>query len=65
MEVMLKISRFNPESDQKPYFQEFTVAAQGRQTVLDALLLAREQDPRDCHSAARAAALFVVPAPSA
>jgi succinate dehydrogenase / fumarate reductase iron-sulfur subunit len=55
VEVILKISRFNPESDQKPYFQEFTVAAEGRQTVLDALLLARRQDPglsfrRSCRS---------------
>jgi len=56
MEMMLKIGRFNPEEDSVPYFQEFVMNLEGTQTVLDALLLAWQQDPslsfrRSCRSA--------------
>lgn len=56
MEVTLKICRFTPESDAVPYFDKFTVSVSDHQTVLDALLLAWQQDPglsfrRSCRSA--------------
>ncbi len=56
MEVVLKICRFDPEKDIVPFFQEFAVSLEGSQTVLDALLLAWQQDPtlsfrRSCRSA--------------
>ena len=35
--VTIRIQRFNPDVDQKPYLQEFTVAATKGQTILDAL----------------------------
>ncbi len=55
-DVVLNISRFNPEADPRPYFQEFTVTVEGHQTVLDAMLIAWRQDPglsfrRSCRSA--------------
>ena len=56
MNVTLEISRFNPEVDREPYFQEFRVTVEERQTVLDALLDAWRQEPglsfrRSCRSA--------------
>jgi succinate dehydrogenase / fumarate reductase, iron-sulfur subunit len=56
MEVVLKICRFDPKQDRAPVLQEFTVGVTGNQTVLDALLLAWQQDPtlsfrRSCRSA--------------
>jgi len=56
MEVVLKVCRFDPERDQKPYFQDFTVSVEEKETVLDALLKTRGQDPglsfrRSCRSA--------------
>ncbi|MDQ4045157.1 MAG: succinate dehydrogenase iron-sulfur subunit, partial [Chloroflexota bacterium] len=37
MDVTLRIKRFNPESDQKPHFEEYTVDVEGTDRVLDAL----------------------------
>jgi succinate dehydrogenase / fumarate reductase iron-sulfur subunit len=37
MELTLKIKRFNPETDKKPYYKEYTVQADGTDRVLDAL----------------------------
>jgi succinate dehydrogenase / fumarate reductase iron-sulfur subunit len=56
MDVELKICRYDPEKDTSPYFQELAVSIEGNRTVLDALLLAWEQDPtlsfrRSCRSA--------------
>jgi succinate dehydrogenase / fumarate reductase iron-sulfur subunit len=56
MSLSLKISRFNPEVDREPYFQEFRVEMAGCQTVLDVLMEAWRQDPglsfrRSCRSA--------------
>lgn len=56
MDVGLRVSRFSPEKDASPYFQDFTVNVQETQTVLDALLRAWQQDPslsfrRSCRSA--------------
>jgi succinate dehydrogenase iron-sulfur subunit len=56
MKVVLKICRFDPKEDILPFFQEFPVSMEGSQTVLDALLLAWQQDPtlsfrRSCRSA--------------
>lgn len=56
MDVTLNICRYNPQTDQQHYFQEFTVAVEPYQTVLDAMLKAWEQDPglsfrRSCRSA--------------
>jgi succinate dehydrogenase / fumarate reductase, iron-sulfur subunit len=56
MEMVLKICRFDPKQDSVPYFQEFVLTLEGTQTVLDALLLAWQQDPslsfrRSCRSA--------------
>lgn len=56
MEVTLKICRFDPEVDVRPYFQNFTVTVEKQETVLDALLQAWQQDPtlsfrRSCRSA--------------
>lgn len=56
MELTLKISRFDPDRDVEPCLQEFSVEIGERQTVLDALLLAWQQDPslsfrRSCRSA--------------
>jgi succinate dehydrogenase / fumarate reductase iron-sulfur subunit len=38
MEIILKIKRFTPESDEKPYFQECTVEANPHDRLLDALM---------------------------
>lgn len=56
MEVTLKIYRFNPEVNQNPYFQDFIVSANEKETVLDALFKAWQQDTslsfrRSCRSA--------------
>ncbi len=56
MEVTLKICRFTPGSDAGPYFEQFPMRVTETQTVLDALLLAWQQDPglsfrRSCRSA--------------
>lgn len=56
MDVELKIGRYDPERDASPYFQELAVSIEENRTVLDALLLAWEQDPtlsfrRSCRSA--------------
>ena len=45
MKINLKIKRFNPESDEKPYFQEYTVEANPNDRLLDALMdIKRFQD---------------------
>ncbi|MEN6439972.1 MAG: 2Fe-2S iron-sulfur cluster-binding protein [Syntrophobacter sp.] len=56
MDVALKICRFDPETDTCARMQEFAVSLAENRTVLDALLLAWEQDPtlsfrRSCRSA--------------
>lgn len=45
MNIILKIQRFNPDTDEKPYFQEFTVEADPNERLLDALMnIKRFQD---------------------
>lgn len=56
MKLTLKICRFNPELDHVPSLAEHAVVVEETQTVLDALLLAWQQDPtlsfrRSCRSA--------------
>ena len=56
MELTLKISRFDPDRDASPYFQEFKFDLSPEKTVLDSLFLAWEQDTtlsfrRSCRSA--------------
>lgn len=46
MELTLKICRLDPEQDQVPRLQECAVSVEATQTVLDALLLAWQKDPR-------------------
>ncbi|MBI4965034.1 MAG: succinate dehydrogenase/fumarate reductase iron-sulfur subunit [Desulfomonile tiedjei] len=55
MEVTLEISRFDPNKDATPHSQTFKVNVEETNTVLDALLLAWQQDPslsfrRSCRS---------------
>lgn len=55
MNAVLNINRFNPNTDQQPYFKEYHVEIQEHETVLDALLKAWQQDPclsfrRSCRS---------------
>lgn len=38
MKIVLKIQRFNPETDKKPYFKEYTVEADPNERLLDALM---------------------------
>lgn len=38
MKIILKIQRFNPETDQAPYFREYQVEVQPTDRVLDALM---------------------------
>ena len=38
MKFTLKIQRFNPETDEKPYFQEYPVDADPNERLLDALM---------------------------
>ena len=35
MKIILKVKRFNPESDARPYFQEYTVEANPNDRLLD------------------------------
>ena len=45
MNITLKIKRYNPESDEKPYFQDYTVDADPNDRLLDALMyIKRFQD---------------------
>lgn len=45
MNIKLKIQRFNPDTDDKPYFQEYTVDANPNERLLDALMnIKRFQD---------------------
>ncbi len=45
MKIQLKIKRFNPETDQKPYWKEYEVVAEPTDRVLDALQTVQwEQD---------------------
>ena len=45
MKIILKIKRFNPESDEKPYFQEYTVETNPTDRLLDAIMhIKRFQD---------------------
>src|SRR5690554_1163558 len=37
MQVTLRIKRYNPETDQKPHFEEYDVEVEGTDRVLDAL----------------------------
>jgi succinate dehydrogenase / fumarate reductase iron-sulfur subunit len=38
MKIILKIQRFNPETDAKPYFQDYTVDVTPNERLLDALM---------------------------
>ena len=38
MKIILKIKRFNPETDDKPVFREYTVEAEPNERLLDALM---------------------------
>ncbi len=38
MKINLKIQRYNPDSDEQPYFQEYQVEAQPNERLLDALM---------------------------
>lgn len=38
MKIILKIKRFNPETDDKPVFREYTVEAEPKERLLDALM---------------------------
>ena len=38
MKIILKIQRFNPDTDEAPYFQEYTVDADPNERLLDALM---------------------------
>lgn len=38
MKIILKIQRYNPESDAAPYFQEYSVEADPNERLLDALM---------------------------
>jgi succinate dehydrogenase / fumarate reductase iron-sulfur subunit len=49
MEIILKIKRYNPDSDEAPYFQEFTVEVDPNHRLLDALMhVKRFQDGSLC-----------------
>lgn len=56
MEVVLKVSRFDPATDAEPFYQQFTIDVEANRTVLDGLILAWQQDTtlsfrRSCRSA--------------
>lgn len=56
MEITLSVCRFDPDRDSSPFFQDFKVTIKSTQTVLDALMIAWQQDPtlsfrRSCRSA--------------
>ena len=38
MKIILKIQRYNPDTDDAPYFQEYTVEAEPNERLLDALM---------------------------
>ena len=38
MKIILKIQRYNPETDEAPYFQEYSVEADPNERLLDALM---------------------------
>ena len=38
MNIVVKVQRYNPETDEKPYFQEFTVEVDPNERLLDALM---------------------------
>lgn len=38
MNIILKVQRFNPATDEKPYYQEYTVDADPNERLLDALM---------------------------
>ncbi|MFP4531875.1 MAG: succinate dehydrogenase iron-sulfur subunit [Desulfobacterales bacterium] len=44
MQITLKIRRFNPETDQSPYDQEFTVSAEPTDRVLDLLMYIKQHE---------------------
>lgn len=45
MNILVKVLRYNPETDEKPYFQEFTVEVDPNERLLDALMkIKRFQD---------------------
>lgn len=45
MNILVKVQRYNPETDDKPYFQEFTVEVDPNERLLDALMkIKRFQD---------------------
>ncbi len=44
MQITLKIKRFNPETDQRPYDQEYTVSAEPTDRVLDLLMYIKQHD---------------------
>lgn len=45
MKIILKVQRFNPETDEKPRFQEYTVEVDPNERLLDALMqIKRFQD---------------------
>ncbi len=41
--IKIKIQRFNPETDEKPYFKEYEIEYDENLTVLDALILIKEK----------------------
>ena len=43
MEVKLRVRRYNPDGDRKPYFQDYAVDAPDSATVLDSLISVREE----------------------
>ena len=55
MRLTLNITRFDPQTDDKPYCREYTVDWERHETVLDLLLKTRREDPslafrRSCRS---------------
>ena len=42
MKFVLKIQRFNPDTDQAPYFQAYTVEAEPNERLLDALMQVKQ-----------------------
>ena len=55
MRLTLKISRFDPQTDNEPYVREYAVDWEQHETVLDLLLKTRREDPslafrRSCRS---------------
>jgi succinate dehydrogenase / fumarate reductase iron-sulfur subunit len=42
MNFILKIQRYNPDTDKEPYFQEYTVEAEPNERLLDALMQVKQ-----------------------